>query len=252
MSFSVLLDVVVGHIAGFAGLQVHNLAPDLAAGNHLQLVSGGQPADGLGGLVGLLAQADAAVILGAAGFRGNQVGVLHGLEVVVPLGDFIFAGLLADQELRLHITGEVVVADGHPAVSAAVVHMHFGAAVQPDDDAAVSAGSFPDVQALSVFTVDPHVHSAGFFRRGEGGDHQGKNGHQDQGEAENLFHGFSFLSAPYQAGLSFLQPAVIIAGTYSYASPEPDGSNEYYFYQTNLGGQGKISADGLLSSAFLL
>ena len=100
-------DVIVGHVAGFAGLQVDDLAPDLSFGNHLQLVAGVQAADRPGGLVGGDAEADAAVALVVQGLRSVRVGAfaltVYGFGTVMKLSSRSvisnLPGLLATRNL---------------------------------------------------------------------------------------------------------------------------------------------------------
>ena len=86
------LHIVVCHISGPAGLQVHNLAPDAAAGDDLQLIAGLQAADLLGSLAGHGAQPDALACPGVQRLGNDSVGV-YGDEVLQALGGLVFAEL---------------------------------------------------------------------------------------------------------------------------------------------------------------
>ena len=80
--------VGAGDVAGLARGQVNHLVPGLAHRDHLQLVPGHQPTDGLGGLVGLHPQAHAPIRLSVQRLRRHVEG-RHAAEVVFPLGDLL-------------------------------------------------------------------------------------------------------------------------------------------------------------------
>ena len=71
--------IVVGDISDFAGGVVNDLAPGFAHRDHGQLVSGAQPANGLGGLTGLRPQAHAVGSILVQGIGGRSV-ALRGAE----------------------------------------------------------------------------------------------------------------------------------------------------------------------------
>ena len=201
-------DVIIGHIAGLAGGQVHDLAPGLAHGDHLQLVSGGQPAQGGRGLVGLRPQAHASVGLGVQGLGGHGVGG-DGAEVVAALGDFILPGLVRLQELGHHVAGSLAVGlDVDPALGGFTAGQHFQlrAAFDLVEHLGVLIGSLADIQPSAVGAVDEErLSGIGGGRGGENGNHKAQGHQNNNGDAENLFHG----RLP-----SFLHPSPVCGGVF--------------------------------------
>ena len=187
--------VVVCHEAGPAGHRVHNLAPDVAAGNNLQLIAGCQTADRLGGLVGLHAQADAVGGLVVQGFREDDIG-RNSDKMVVAFGDFVLAGLLFLQELLHDIAADFFIRDINPAIADVFQDPYFGSAVEPGDQFGAGAGLLADIQAVTVRTVDPHFFSEACGVIGESRYHQGQYSNQDNYNAQQFLYGISFLSSP--------------------------------------------------------
>ena len=162
------LYVVVCHISGLAGPQVHNLAPDAAAGDDLQLIAGLQAADLLGSLAGHGAQSDALAGLGVQRLGNDGVGV-YGDEVLEVFGGLVFAELPGLQVFRLDIAGGAAGPDQGPAVAVIVHHFNHGAVHQLFQRASFVHGVRPYVQGAALRAVDDHGPSVDGAGRGECG-----------------------------------------------------------------------------------